>query len=268
MVSAVSEAVLATIQGTGPFTPPPPSSSATTELVEVPIVESGRALSHQATVPVPVALVLQNVTGEANFIQISPSSQPALPIFHSVNVPIEANVSPKIKIKIWAHELIDFGILLGSGAGDTRYHLSLSSPHGSSLPALSIEPSQKPKAVVGVYTAKFPIDAPALMKYCEVVRDLAARKADWRFYDTQFRLLRQSDPTEFPWGSTHWELWIRAKNFHNARISKANRLCATIRLRSDPWFPRIFAVNFTGGLIAQAVILSINVLNVVLFTLR
>ena len=215
IVSAVSEAVLATIQGTGPSAPPPSSSSAATELVKMPIVESGSALL-QATVPAPVASVLNNVTGEANFIQVSPSSQPALPTFHSVNVPIDANVSPKIKTKIWAHEFIDFGILLGSGAGDTRYHLSLSSPHGSSLPTLSIEPSQKPKAVpnidawtsafqifVGVYAAKFPIDAPALMKYSKVVSDLAARGADWRFYVTQFRLLRQSNPTEFPWGSTH-----------------------------------------------------------------
>ena len=146
IVSAVSEAVLATIQGTGPSAPPPSSSSAATELVEMPIVESGSALS-QATVPAPVVSVLNNVTGEANFIQVSPSSQPALPTFHSVNIPIDANVSPKIKTKIWAHEFIDFGILLGFGAGDTRYHLSLSSPHGSSLPTLSIEPSQKPKAV-------------------------------------------------------------------------------------------------------------------------
>ena len=109
IVSAVSEAVLATIQGTGPSTPPPPNSLATTELVEVPIVESGSALSHQATVSASVVSVL-HVTGEANFIQVSPSSQPALPTFYSVNVPNDANVSPKIKTKIWVHEFIDFGI--------------------------------------------------------------------------------------------------------------------------------------------------------------
>ena len=118
----IVSAVLATIQGTGPSAPPPSSSSAATELVEMPIVESGSALS-QATVPAPVASVLHNITGEANFIQVSPSSQPALPTFHSVNVPIDANVSPKIKTKIWAHEFIDFGILLGSGAGDIHGYL-------------------------------------------------------------------------------------------------------------------------------------------------
>ena len=31
------------------------------------------------------------------------------------------------------------------------------------------------------------------MKYGEVVRDLAARGGNWRFYDTQFRSLRQSN---------------------------------------------------------------------------
>ena len=140
-------------------------------------------------------------------------SQPALPTFHSVNVPIDANMSSKIKCKIWAHKFIDLGILMTSGSGDTQYHLSVSSPHGSSLPTLALEPSHKPKTIpnieswttafqifVGVYTAKFQMDVPALMKYSEVVPDLAAPTADWRFYDSQFRILRQSKPPEFPWG--------------------------------------------------------------------
>ena len=229
IVSAVSRAVLSSLNEASTSNQPPSSlaaAEAPTDLVEMPVVESG------SDPCAPVASALSNVIGSA--IQVSPSSQPALPTFHSVDVPIDANVSSKIKCKIWAHEFIDLGILLTSGSGDTRYHLSVSSPHGSSLPTLAIEPSHKPKAIsnielwttafqifVGVYTAKFPLDAPALMKYSEVVRDLAARGADWRFYDSQFRILRQSNPAEFPWGSTHWELWIRAQNFNNARFSKA-----------------------------------------------
>ncbi len=239
IVSAVSQAVLASINGAGStHTPPPRSATATTELVEVPMVGSG---SDQVVDPVsafaPVASTLHHVTGETNFIQVSPSSQQVLPTFHSADVPIDDNVSPKIKTKIWAHKFIDFGILLSSGTGDTRYHLSVStdkSAHGSSLLLcqLNHQISRKPylphiaawtsafQIFVGVYTAKFPLDAPALMKYCEVVRDLAARGADWRFHDTQFRLLRHSNPVEFPWESTHWELWIRAQNFNNARFNK------------------------------------------------
>jgi len=30
------------------------------------------------------------------------------------------------------------------------------------------------------------------MKYGEIVRDLAQRQANWVFYDTRFRMLRQS----------------------------------------------------------------------------
>ena len=130
--------------------------------------------------------------------------------------------------------IFDFALLLSAGSGDTRYHLSVSSQSGSSLPALSLEPTQKSKPItsietwtsafqvfVGVYTVKYPLEAPSLMKYGEVVRDLAARGGDWRFYDQQFRHLRQSNTSEMPWGSTHWELWIRAQNFHNsARFTK------------------------------------------------
>ena len=207
-----------------------------------------------------MATALSNVMGEANVLQVSRSSQPALPHFHSVDVPIDANVSSKIKAKIWAHEFIDLGILLSSGAGDTWYHLSVSSPQGSSLPTLYLEPSHKPKNIpnidswtfafqvfVGVYTAKFPMDAPALIKYSEVVRDLAARGADWRFYDSQFRLLRQSNPTEFPWGSTHWELWIRAQHFNNARFSKAQMPARHNSSNAGSMVPKGFCRKFHRG---------------------
>ncbi len=167
IVSAVSQAVLVSINGVGSTTPTlPRSEAAGTELREVPLVESGR--THHVTVPTPVASALDHVTGETNFIQVSPT-QPALPTFHLADVRIDAHVNPKIKAKIWAHEFIDFGILLNSGACDTRYHLSVNSPHGSLLPTLSIEPSHKPKAIphigawttafqifIGVYTSKFP----------------------------------------------------------------------------------------------------------------
>ena len=180
IVSAVSQAVLSSLNEASTSNQPPPSlaaAEAPTDLVEMPVVESG------SDPCAPVASALSNVIGGA--IQVSPSSQPALPTFHSLDVPIDANVSSKIKCKIWAHEFIDLGILLTSGSGDTRYHLSVSSPHGSSLPTLAIEPSHKPKAIsnielwttafqifVGVYTAKFLLDALALMKYSEVVREV------------------------------------------------------------------------------------------------
>jgi hypothetical protein len=154
--------------------------------------------------------------------------------FNSITIPIDAQVSPKIKAKIWANEFIEFGSLLNPYVGETRYQLSLAQSE-SSVITLSLEPSTKIKPIysidawtsafqifVGVYTSKFPQEAPDLMKYSEVVRSLAARGGNWRFYDTQFRSLRQTRAHEMPWGTTHFELWIRAQSFAHIAPARSN----------------------------------------------
>ena len=120
---------------------------------------------------------------------------------------------------------------------------------------------------VGVYTVKYPLEAPSLVKYGEVVRDLAARGGDWRFYDQQFSHLRHSNTSEMPWGSTHWELWIRAQNFHNsARFTKN----LTVRNSSvpypiGPFVPKGYCHKFHQGNNCQAADLDTSVSNVASF---
>ena len=46
------------------------------------------------------------------------------------------------------------------------------------------------------------------MKYMSIVRDLASRSGNWRFYQESFRKLREIDP--LPWGRTYSEMWLRA----------------------------------------------------------
>ena len=43
------------------------------------------------------------------------------------------------------------------------------------------------------------------------IRDLAARGYNLRYYDENFRYLRQKEPKAYSWGSVHWELWIRSQ---------------------------------------------------------
>ena len=50
-----------------------------------------------------------------------------------------------------------------------------------------------------------PLEATALMKYGEIVLDLAEGH-DWHYYNENFRYLRQNQPSAFPWGVIHWEL--------------------------------------------------------------
>ena len=55
-----------------------------------------------------------------------------------------------------------------------------------------------------------PLEIPALLKYAEIVRDIASRKPGHSFlyYDTQFRQARETIP--LPWDRIHTELWVMA----------------------------------------------------------
>ena len=80
----IVSAVLLSVNRSSLLHPQPPSlaaaaSPAMTDLVKMPVVESRSALSHPATASTPVATALSNVMGEANVLQVSQSSQPALP---------------------------------------------------------------------------------------------------------------------------------------------------------------------------------------------
>jgi len=146
--------------------------------------------------------------------------------FHSITINLGYRVPDKIKHKIWADQYIDLGLLLSSSTVEpTKYSVSecTDSDHVNGLGKLSLEPIQKPKRIasfgqwasafntfVAVYTVSFPTSAPALMKYCEVVGDLANKQGNWRWYDEQFRFLRQSEPKSFPWDSVHWEFWFQS----------------------------------------------------------
>ena len=84
------------------------------------------------------------------------------------------------------------------------------------------------------------------MKYGEVVRDLAARGGNWRFYDTQFRSLRQSNVPGMPWGTTHWELWIRAQNMKPNTQARPNASPAsTVQL--GPFVPLGYCRKYHKG---------------------
>ena len=78
--------------------------------------------------------------------------------------------------------------------------LTIQNAGSSDLPSFALEPISKPKKIttidfcltafhifVGVYTGKCPTEAPALMKYSEIVQDLAVRGHNWRYYYENFR---------------------------------------------------------------------------------
>lgn len=116
--------------------------------------------------------------------------------FQSVALPVDARVTDKLREKIWKDEYIDFGSLLANPVYANRYQLAVQNPESGPFPSLYIEPITKAKKItsieswlncfhifVGIYTRRFPHEAPALMKYCDTVQDLAVRGHNWKYYD-------------------------------------------------------------------------------------
>ena len=151
-------------------------------------------------------------------------SQAPKQIFSSMAVSLSSRVSSKVKAKIHSNEYHDFRTLLSFSPNNQKYSLSLASSDGETTrPHLTLEPSQPVKKIqtinqwlsafnifVAIYSEKLPTDTPKLMKYCEIVRDIAAKLGDWLYYDQQFRFIRQSAPPQYPWDAIHWELWLKA----------------------------------------------------------
>lgn len=78
---------------------------------------------------------------------------------------------------------------------ENKFNITIQNPNDGQLPSLCLESSLKPRRIniietwnsafrvfVGIYAQKFPVEAPAFMEYSELIRDLAARGHNWKYY--------------------------------------------------------------------------------------
>ena len=86
---------------------------------------------------------------------------------------------------------------------------------------------------MGVYCQKFPHEAPALMKYGEVVRYLAACGHNWKMYDENFRFLRQSQPTSLKKKKKSKK--SKVVHIYSALITRSQRHFTVIKLPPVDW---------------------------------
>ena len=150
-----------------------------------------------------------------------------------ISTAISLQIPRKIKKKIWRNQFIDLALLLPrtsiSSDNNTNFQLQL-----SSKAQISLVPNHTRKIFnietwtsaflrfMAVYTEMFPMEAPHLLKYTEIVRDLARRSPglSWYLYDQQFRMLRET--VQIPWGRIHTEFWVMASNSHMQRPFRSN----------------------------------------------
>ena len=122
-----------------------------------------------------------------------------------ISTSISSQIPHKIKKKIWRNQFIDLAVLLPntySSNTNSNFHLE-ESPNSK----ISLVPKQTKKIFnidmwttaflrfMAIYTEHFSFEAPQLLKYAEIVCDLARRTQNlsWYTYDQQFRTLRESN---------------------------------------------------------------------------
>ena len=162
----------------------------------------------------------------------------------------------KLKAKIWNNEYFELRALLTNTVHESRYQVTLARTTAEQLPSLYLEPIVKPRKIVtiqtwlscfhifiAIYTRRHPHEAPGLMKYCGVIQDLAASGFNWCFYDENFCLLNQAQPSSFRWCNIHWELWMRAQH---STASKPQTLPGCLRSH-EQGIPKGFCVKFHRG---------------------
>ena len=212
----------------------------------VPPAEESQPLSSQSNIEVPVVQALAGEQGP----------QRPREVFTSVSMAVDACVPDKIKTKILQEEYIELGTLLVTPSYNDKYHLTLQPAKEGSTQSFALEPATRPKRItsidmwlhafhvfVGVYTGRYPQEAQGLMKYGSTIQDFADRGHNWRFYDENFRFLRQSQATSLPWGTIHWELWFKSQY----PPKKVPILNGSTKPASVVFVPRSYCFKFHRG---------------------
>ena len=262
LISTVVEEVTKRLNQAVPAVPAVPSTTACTDSAPAqPVMEIPLASAVSETIALAPSAVDSLV--QSSLISAQPSLQgeplfPAIPFLSSA-LAVDARVTDKIRQKIWNNEYFDFGSLLVNPVSNNGYKVTVKNAEPGSSPSLCLEPAEKPRKItsidswltafhvfVGIFCMKYPSDAPALMKYGSLIRDLAARGHNWRSYDENFRFLRQNQVSSLPWGSIHSELWLHAQS---SPVNKQPIRGSTSRApQTDLYVPVGFCIKFHKGL--------------------
>ena len=137
-----------------------------------------------------------------------------------ISTPIINQVKRSICKQIWKNKFVDIAALLPSSQTPSPTQYTLQVDNNSQFTTNPTTRARKISNIetwttaflrfMAVYLYKFPLESQQLLKYMEVVRDIARRRPRLAFsyYDTQFRMLRES--TVAPCDRIDTEYWLMA----------------------------------------------------------
>ena len=145
-------------------------------------------------------------------IHFKPTPRP----LRTTAAPLGQTVPLAIKQKIWEHKYVELADLIHPHKS-SDYTLALSTEDGQPQFRLATkkrkqlterEWSQAMDVFIAIYTEKYPDQTNAMLTYARNVRDLMSNRANWAWYDTQFRADREF--THCPWDEMRQDLELRA----------------------------------------------------------
>ena len=160
---------------------------------------------------------------------LSEDTQTLLSSCTSTALPLDAQIPDVLRAKIMAGDYIDLSLLLKPSFIQPQ-EFALSIDRGASQPTVCVSPARPKDAAVSIdqwgrafqlYMSAYllqPANLPCavkMLKYTEVVRELADAGGDWRSYDAAFRTLRGR--CGWDWDSISWELWLKASQSQAGR---------------------------------------------------
>lgn len=171
--------------------------------------------------------------------------------FVSCSLKTGSNVSDKIKNQIWAGKYIEFQFLIDNEENKFKFQLEM----GSDNPELSLvqEKHKKPLSLsqwlfawnkfTAIVCTKIPELGSMLPHHLELILEMSKEGGNWYYYDIEFRKLIEKG--EAKWGSTHLELYLRAKL--QVRSSN-NNLQNVARSTSSQRWPNGACFSFHRGI--------------------
>jgi hypothetical protein len=171
--------------------------------------------------------------------------------FISCSLQTGANVPEKLKNQIWGGKYIDFHLLLENNGNKFKFKFEM---EGNNPEFSLVEEKQRKPLTLSQwlmawnkFTASICINKPELgplpPHHLQLILEMSREKGNWQHYDSEYRKLVEKG--EAQWGSTHLELYLRARLKNLSSESQRNSFS------NNPRWPQGFFFPFTGEKVAN-----------------
>lgn len=183
-------------------------------------------------------------------------------LYQHHSVPLGATVPESIKRQIWANDFVELGLLLPESLEKAlkpknivlenffdKNVLSVKE-HNTTISSLDLWQTAF-SVYMSIYIEKHPTNASGMLKYMEVVREIAKKKGNWWFYDNKFRSTKSQ--LSVSWGVTHQELYVEALldrsvyDLQNSHVPTGVSGISNKSLGKQPLVPFGYCVKFHAG---------------------